>query len=55
MAAYEIHVIDSAFFHLINSLPALGARLYLHQYPRWPRPINFRYPSHLPWNYIPYA
>lgn len=54
-AAHEIHVIDSAFFHLINSLPAVGAQLFLHQYCRWPRPRSFRYQSKLNWNYVPFA
>jgi hypothetical protein len=55
LAAHEIHVIDSAFFHLVNSLPSVAARLYLHQYPRWPRPLSFRFPSRLAWTYLPYG
>jgi hypothetical protein len=51
--ADEIHVIDSAFFHLVNSFKP-KANLFLHQYPRWPRRINFRYQSKLHWNYVPY-
>lgn len=31
--AAEIHVIDSAFLHLVESLPTMG-KLYLHRYPR---------------------
>ena len=49
--ADEIHVIDSVFFHLANTF-ALTAKLFLHQYPRWPRPIGFRYPSRLNWKYV---
>jgi hypothetical protein len=55
LAASEIHVIDSAFFHLINSLPHVRAQLFMHQYARWPRPLSFRYPSRLAWNYVPFA
>jgi hypothetical protein len=51
--AQEIHVIDSAFFHLVNSFKP-KAKLFLHQYPRWPRRINFRYQSILDWRYVPY-
>jgi hypothetical protein len=50
--ADEIHVIDSAFFHLANTFANLKAKLFLHQYPRWPRPIGFRYPSRLNWRYV---
>jgi hypothetical protein len=49
--ADEIHVIDSVFFHLANTFP-LTAKLFLHQYPRWPRSIGFRYPSRLNWRYV---
>jgi hypothetical protein len=52
MAAEEIHVIDSAFFHFINSLPFVPGKLFLHMYPRWPRMQNFRYPSRLNWHYL---
>ena len=55
MAAREIHVIDSAFFHLINSFPFVPGKLYLHQYPRWPRTLSFRYPSRLNWIYVPFC
>jgi len=51
LEADEIHVIDSAFFHLVNTF-APRAKLYLHQYPRWPRPIGFRYLSRLNWKYV---
>ena len=51
--ADEIHVIDSVFFHLVNSFRP-RAKLFLHQYPRWPRRINFRYQSQLDWHYVPY-
>jgi hypothetical protein len=51
LEADEIHVIDSAFFHLVNTfIPR--AKLFLHQYPRWPRPIGFRYPTRLNWRYV---
>ena len=53
LAAVELHVIDSCFFHFINSLPFVPGRLYLHQYPRWPRHWGFRYPSRLNWTYLP--
>jgi hypothetical protein len=49
--ADEIHVIDSVFFHLANTFAPRG-KLFLHQYPRWPRPISFRYPSRLNWRYV---
>jgi hypothetical protein len=51
MAAEEIHVIDSAFFHLVNCFNP-SAKLFLHCYCRWPRPVSFRYLSRLSWRYI---
>jgi hypothetical protein len=51
IAADEVHVIDSAFFWLADSLPLRG-RPYLHKYPRWPRPHGFRYDMHHNWNYL---
>jgi hypothetical protein len=51
LEADEIHVIDSAFFHLVNTF-APRAKLFLHQYPRWPRPIGFRYLTRLNWRYV---
>jgi hypothetical protein len=51
LEADEIHVIDSAFFHLVNTFNPPG-QLFLHQYPRWPRPIGFRYPTRLKWRYV---
>lgn len=50
-SAEEIHVIDSAFFHLIDSVAPVG-RLYLHRYPRWPRSRLFRFQNRLAWDYI---
>lgn len=50
-SADEIHVIDSAFFHLIDSVAPLGA-VYLHRYARWPRSRLFRFHSRLAWDYI---
>jgi hypothetical protein len=56
-AAKEVHVIDSAFYWLVDSLltgtesgklPAL----YLHAYVRWPRSKSVRYGSRLPWKYL---
>ena len=49
--ADEIHVIDSAFFWLADALPVTG-RLYLHRYPRWQRPADFRYETFRHWNHI---
>jgi len=49
--ADEIHVIDSAFFWLVNALKPRG-KLYLHCYARWPRPRSFRYDSKQDWNYV---
>src|SRR6266446_6058576 len=49
--ADEIHCIDSAFFHLVDSLDPIG-RLYLHRYARWPRPREFRYENRFNWIYI---
>jgi hypothetical protein len=51
MAADEIHVIDSCFLWLADSLPVKG-RLYLHKYARWPRPHSFRYELYHDWIYI---
>jgi hypothetical protein len=51
LEADEIHVIDSAFFHLVNTFTP-RAKLFLHQYSRWPRSIGFRYPSRLNWRYV---
>jgi hypothetical protein len=51
LEADEIHVIDSVFFHLVNTFTPTG-KLFVHQYPRWPRPISFRYPSRLNWQYV---
>jgi hypothetical protein len=51
MKADEIHVIDSAFFWLADSLPIRG-RLFLHRYARWQRPREFRYETRHFWNYI---
>lgn len=53
--ARRICVIDSAFFHLVESLHASldpECQLELHQYARWPRRREFRYRSRLNWNYI---
>jgi hypothetical protein len=53
--ALEIHVIDSAFFWLVNALLSgtpLKARLYFHAYVRWPHGTFFRYENRLPWEYI---
>ena len=47
----EIHCIDSAFFWLADSLPA-GGHLFLHRYPRWQRPREFRYETFRHWNYV---
>src|SRR6266446_6075010 len=49
--ADEVHCIDSAFFHLVDSLEPAG-RLYLHRYARWPRPREFRYENRFNWIYI---
>jgi hypothetical protein len=49
--ADEIHCIDSAFFHLVDSLDPVG-RLHLHCYARWPRGRDFRYENRFNWNYI---
>jgi hypothetical protein len=49
--ADEIHCIDSAFFHLVDSLDPVG-KLYLHCYARWPRGRDFRYENRFSWNYI---
>ncbi|SRR5258708_2908861 len=47
----EIHVIDSAFFWLVNALEPKG-KLYLHCYARWPRSPQFRYQSRQEWQYL---
>jgi hypothetical protein len=49
--ADQIHCIDSAFFWLADSLPTQG-HLFLHRYPRWQRPRDFRYETYRHWNYI---
>jgi hypothetical protein len=49
--ADQIHCIDSAFFWLADSLPTQG-QLFLHRYPRWQRPRDFRYETYRHWNYI---
>lgn len=49
--ADEIHCIDSAFFHLVDSLDPVG-KLYLHCYARWPRGRDFRYENRFMWNYL---
>jgi hypothetical protein len=51
MQADEVHVIDSSFFWLADSLPVQG-RLYLHRYARWQRPREFRYETFRNWNYV---
>jgi len=47
----EIHCIDSAFFWLADHLPT-KAHLFLHRYPRWQRPWNFRYETFRHWNHV---
>jgi hypothetical protein len=49
--ADQIHCIDSAFFWLADHLPTQG-HLFLHRYPRWQRPRDFRYETYRHWNYI---
>jgi hypothetical protein len=56
-AAREVHVIDSAFYWLVDALltgtaPEKLPALYLHNYVRWPRPAGVRYGSRLPWKYL---
>jgi hypothetical protein len=51
IASDEVHCIDSAFFWLTDSLPVKG-RLFLHKYPRWQRPHEFKYETFRHWNYI---
>jgi hypothetical protein len=53
--AREIHVIDSAFFWLVNALltgSEVKAKLYFHAYVRWPHDRHFRYESRIPWEYL---
>lgn len=50
-SADEIHVIDSAFFWLVNAFNPRG-QLFLHCYARWPRSHQFRYESRQNWEYI---
>jgi hypothetical protein len=49
--ADQIHCIDSAFFWLADHLPTQG-HLFLHRYPRWQRPRDFRYETYRHWNYV---
>jgi hypothetical protein len=49
--AKEIHVIDSAFFCLVNQLPVKG-KLFYHHYARPDRPSDFRYDLKHEWNYV---
>jgi hypothetical protein len=51
IAADEINCIDSGFFWLADSLPVRG-KLFLHKYPRWQRPWDFRYETLHDWEYL---
>jgi hypothetical protein len=42
--AYEIHCIDSSFYHLVESLAGITAALYYHRYARPYKPGWFDYP-----------
>jgi hypothetical protein len=51
-SAKEIHVIDSSFYHLVESLSPISAKLYLHRYARAFIPIWNDYPRQHQWNIL---
>lgn len=51
-SAREIHVIDSCFYHLVESLEGINARLFLHRYARAFIPIWNDYPRRHKWEIL---
>jgi len=51
--AKEIHCIDSSFYHLVESLEGITAKLYYHRYARLYIPGWFDYPKRYPWQTLP--
>lgn len=51
--AKEIHVIDSAFYHLVESLDNIEAELYYHRYSRQYVPGWFDYVRRYNWQVLP--
>ena len=51
--AKEIHVMDSSFYHLVESLEGISAALYYHRYARRYVPKWFDYPKRHAWQVLP--
>jgi hypothetical protein len=51
--AEKIHCMDSAFYHLVESLDGMAAELYYHRYPRLYIPGWFDYKRRYDWQILP--
>lgn len=51
--AKEIHCIDSAFYHLVESLEGISAKLYYHRYAKYYIPGWCDYPKRYAWQILP--